>query len=96
MARLRVLQLNVGKKLAVQQSLLNDDTLKDFDAMTVLEPYIFRHPRKGKPTIAQDHSWERFGQTTIRSDGHARHAFRATIWVNSWCRATQISADGTM
>lgn len=29
---------------------------------------------------------------TIRTDGHARHAFRAAVWVNSRCRATQISA----
>jgi hypothetical protein len=54
MNRLRILHLNVGKRLAVQQSLLNDDTLKDFDAITVLEPYIFRHSRTGDPTIAQD------------------------------------------
>jgi hypothetical protein len=93
MNRLRVLHLNVGKRPAVQQSLLNDDTLKDFDAMTVLEPYIFRHPRTGDPTIAQDGRWEVFRPTTTRSDGHARHAFRAAIWVNSRCRATQIIAD---
>jgi hypothetical protein len=77
MNRLRILHLNVGKRPAVQQSLLKDDTLKDFDAMTVLEPYIFRHPRTGDPTIAQDRRWEMFRLTTIRSDGHARHAFRA-------------------
>ena len=93
MDRLRILHLNVGKRPAVQQSLLNDETLKDFDAMTVLEPYIFRHPRTGDPTIAQDRRWEVFRPTTTRSDGHARHAFRAAIWVNSRCRATQIDAD---
>jgi hypothetical protein len=93
MNRLRVLHLNVGKRPAVQQSLLNDNTLKDFDAMTVLEPYIFRHPQTGDPTIAQDHRWEVFRPTITRSDGHARHAFRAAIWVNSRCRATQIIAD---
>jgi hypothetical protein len=34
-----------------------------------------------------------FRPTTIRSDGHTRLAFRAAIWVNSRCRATQIAAD---
>jgi hypothetical protein len=46
MNRLRVLHLNIGKRPAVQQSLLNDDTLKDFDAMTVLEPYITEGRRR--------------------------------------------------
>jgi hypothetical protein len=93
MNKLRVLHLNVGKRPTVQQSLLNDETLKDFDAMTVVEPYIFRHPQTGNPTIAQDCCWEVFRPTITRSDGHTRHAFRAAIWVNSRCRATQISAD---
>ena len=29
----------------------------------------------------------------MRTDGHARHAFRAAIWMNSRCKATQIPAD---
>jgi hypothetical protein len=93
MNRLRILHLNVGKRPAVQQSLLNDDSIKDFDALTVVEPYIFRHPQTGTPTIAQDRRWEVFKPTTLRTDGHARHAFRAAIWVNSRCKATQIPAD---
>jgi hypothetical protein len=93
MNRLRILHLNVGKRPAVQQSLLNDDSIKDFDALTVVEPYIFRHPQTGTPTIAQDRRWEVFRPTTLRTDGHARHAFRAAIWVNSRCKATQIPAD---
>jgi hypothetical protein len=34
-----------------------------------------------------------FRPTIIRSDRYARHAFRAAIWVNSRCKAIQISAD---
>jgi hypothetical protein len=93
MNRLRVLHLNVGKRPVVQQSLLNDDSLKDFDALTVVEPYIFRHPQTGVPTITPDRRWEVFRPTTMRADGHARHAFRAAIWVNTRCKATQIPAD---
>jgi hypothetical protein len=93
MNRLRVLHLNVGKRPVVQQSLLNDDSLKDFDALTVVEPYIFRHPQTGVPTITPDRRWEVFSPTTMRADGHARHAFRAAIWVNTRCKATQIPAD---
>lgn len=93
MSRLRVLHLNVGKRSAVQHSLLNDNSLKDFDALTVVEPYIFRHPQTSLPTIARDRRWEVFRPTNTRLNGHARHAFRAATWVNSRCRATQIQAD---
>lgn len=65
----------------------------EFDALAVVEPYIYRHPYTGLPTIAQDRRWEVFRPMTTRPDGHARHAFRAAIWVNSRCRATQIQAD---
>jgi hypothetical protein len=48
---LRVLHLNVGKRKQVQQSLLNDETLRDFDALATVEPYIYRHPHTGKATV---------------------------------------------
>jgi hypothetical protein len=41
MTRLRIMHLNVGKRRLVQYSLLNDETIKDFDAIAVVEPYIF-------------------------------------------------------
>jgi hypothetical protein len=72
---------------------LNDDSLEDFDALAVVEPYIFRHPQTGIPTITPDRRWEVFRPTSMRTDGHARHAFRAAIWVNIGCKATQIPAD---
>jgi len=93
MDSLRVLHLNVGKRPAVQHSLLNDTNLENFDALAVVEPYIFRHPQTGAPTIAQDRRWQIFRPTTTRTDGHARHAFRAAIWVNRRCKAQQIKAD---
>jgi hypothetical protein len=79
MNRLCILYLNVGKRPAVQQSLLNDDSIKDFDVLTVVELYIFRHPQTGTPTIAQDCCWEVFRPATLRTDRHARYAFRAAI-----------------
>jgi hypothetical protein len=48
---LRVLHLNVGKRKQVQQSLLNDETLRDFNVLATVEPYIYRHPHTGKPTV---------------------------------------------
>jgi hypothetical protein len=38
----------------VQYSLLNDEALKDYAALAVLEPYIYQHPQTGEPTISPD------------------------------------------
>jgi hypothetical protein len=93
MNRVQVLHLNAGKRRPVQHSLLNDTTIKDFTALTVVEPYIFRHPQTGKPTIPQDRHWQIFEPTKMRQDGHARHAFRAAVWVNRQYQATSIPVD---
>lgn len=79
MSRLRILHLNVEKRPVVQYSLLNNNSLEDFDALVLVEPYIFWHPQTGLPTIAQGRRWEVFRRTSTRPDGHARHAFRAAI-----------------
>jgi hypothetical protein len=57
---LRILHLNVGKRKQVQQSLLNDETLKDFDALATVEPYIYRHLHTGKPIVTPHTSWQMF------------------------------------
>lgn len=36
---LRVLQLNVGKRDMIQQSLINNDKIKDYRVVAVSEPY---------------------------------------------------------
>lgn len=93
MNRLRVLHLNVGKRPAVQHSLLNNINLKGFDASAVVESYIFRHPQTGAPIITQGRRWQVFRSITTRTNGHARHAFRAAIWVSNRCKAQHIKAD---
>jgi hypothetical protein len=93
MNRVQVMHLNAGKRKAVQHGLLNDETIKGFTALAVVEPYIFQHPQTGVPTISQDRHWQIFEPTEKRRDGHARHAFRAALWVNRRCRAISIPAD---
>jgi hypothetical protein len=48
------MHLNVGKRRTVQYGLLNDEALKDYVALAVIEPYIYQHPRTGDPTISPD------------------------------------------
>jgi hypothetical protein len=54
MNRVQVMHLNVGKRRTVQCGLLNDEALKDYTALSVVEPYIYRHPQTGEPMISQD------------------------------------------
>ena len=85
--------LNAGKRRTVQYGLLNDDSVQDYTALAVVEPYIYQQPQTGEPTISPDQHWQIFTPTARRQDGHVRHAFRAALWVTKRCRATQISVD---
>jgi hypothetical protein len=84
---LHILHLNVGKRKQVQQSLLNDKTLKDFDALAIVEPYIYRHLHTGKPIVTPHTGWQMFILSIVRDDGMPRYAFRSLIWVNSRYKA---------
>jgi hypothetical protein len=44
MNRVQIMYLSVGKRRTVQYGLLNDEALKDYVTLAVLEPYIFKHP----------------------------------------------------
>ena len=79
MNRVQIIHLNVGKRRTVQYGLLNDEALKDYAALAVIEPYIYEHPQTGEPTISSDRHWQIFTLTARRQDGHARHAFRAAL-----------------
>lgn len=92
-AHLYILHLNVGKRKQVQQSLLNDETLKDFDALATVEPYIYKHPHTGKPTVTPHPGWQMFTPSREREDGMPRHAFRSLIWVNTSCKAQAVWVD---
>jgi hypothetical protein len=90
---LRVLHLNVGKRKQVQQSLLNDETLKDFDALAIVELYIYRHLQTGKPTVTPHASWQMFTPSVERTNRMPRHAFRSLIWVNRRYKAQAVPVD---
>jgi ribonuclease HI len=90
---LSILHLNLGKRKQVQLSLLNDETLKDFDALATVEPYIYRHPHTNKPTVTPHASWQMFTPSKERTDSQPRHAFRSLIWVNNKCKAQAVLVD---
>jgi hypothetical protein len=67
--------------------------LKDFDALAIVEPYIYRHLYTGKPIVTPHAGWQMFTLSIVRDDGMPRHAFRSLIWVNSRCKAQAVQVD---
>ena len=52
MNKVQIMHLNAGKRRTFQYGLLNDETLKDYTTLAVVEPYIYQQPQTGEPTIS--------------------------------------------
>lgn len=89
----QILHYNVGKRRQVQGSLLNDKELEQYDVLVVLEPYIYPYTDTEKPRTPQHVNWTAITPTTVRTDGHIRHSFRAMLYVNKRTRAQQVAVD---
>jgi hypothetical protein len=48
--QLKVLHYNIGKRKQVFWSLLNDDKLEQFYALSIVEPYVYADPADSKPS----------------------------------------------
>ena len=73
---LKILQLSVGKRKAVQHSVMNDEQLRDFSVFAIQEPHVWKaegsltvtplsHTYWAKiiPTKQQDEKWAIRGRT---------------------------------
>ena len=92
---LSILQLNVGKREPVQQSLMNDDTLKDYGVLAVSEPYARLVDDKVVTSPTWHNNWTKMIPTK-RYD--ALWPIRSMLWVRSDIEAEQLpvaSADLT-
>ena len=92
---LRILQLNVQKREPVQQSLMNDETLKDYGVLAVSEPYA----RLVDDKVVTSPMWHNNWTKMIPTQKHdARWPIRSMLWVRSAIEAEQLavpSADLT-
>ena len=91
----QILQLNVGKRDMVQQSLLNDESLKDFCVLVVSEPYSWRDGETLVVAPIRHHNWVKM-IPTVQHEG--RWAIRSMLWVREDLEAAQLpvgSADIT-
>jgi hypothetical protein len=91
--QLKILHYNMGKRKLVHWSVLNDGELEHFDAIAILEPYIYKDLADDKPTQGNHRNWNIYLPTTQRTGGHIRHSYRAAIWVNRTVQAQRIPID---
>ncbi|PWI64620.1 hypothetical protein PCL_09477 [Purpureocillium lilacinum] len=94
-SRLAETVLNVQKREPVQQSLMNDETLKDYGVLAVSEPYA----RLVDEKIVTSPMWHNNWTKMIPTQKHdARWPIRSMLWVRSDIEAKQLavpSADLT-
>lgn len=92
---LEIFQLNVHKREEVQQSLLNDEELKDYAVLAISEPYARTIDRSVVTVPIGHHNWTKLIPTTKRI---TRWPIRSMLWVRSDLEVKQIpvpSADLT-
>ena len=76
----------------VQQSLLNDESLKDFTVLAISEPYLWRDRESYAivTTPIQHHNWTKMTPTTQHE---GRWAIRSMLWIRKDLEAMQIAVE---
>jgi len=94
LGKFEILHLNIGKRKTAHWSLFCDDSLADFDVLTVVEPYIYEDVDTGEPAFLVERNWQMF-MPSVRQVGAARYTYRAAMWVNKRHPARQVSVPST-
>lgn len=94
LGQFKVLHVNIGKRMTVHWSLFCDESRADFDALSVVEPYIYEDLDTGEPAFPVERSWQLFKPSTKR-EGEARYAYRAALWVNRRHTAQQLAVPSS-
>lgn len=84
----KVLHVNIGKRKTAHWSLFCDESLANFDALAVVEPYIYEDLDNGEPAFPVERNWQLF-VPNVRHEGDVRYAYRAAMWVNKKHAAQQ-------
>jgi len=86
----KVLHVNIDKRKTVHWSLFCDESLAGFNALAVVEPYIYEDLDTGEPASPVERNWQLFRPST-RHEGEARYAYKAALWVNKRHTAQQVT-----
>ena len=70
----KVLHVNISKRKTARWSLFCDESLAGFDALAVVEPYIYEDLDTGEPAFPVKRNWQLF-VPSVRNEGEVRFAF---------------------
>jgi hypothetical protein len=73
--------VNIGKRETAHWSLFCDESLAGFDALSVVEPYIYKDLDTDEPAFPVERNLEWF-KPSIKQEGEARYSCRAAVRVN--------------
>ena len=93
---LQILQLNVRKQSMVQQSLMNDEQLREYGILAITEPYAWKEGAKLITSPMRHANWTKMIPTTQEE---SRWAVRSMLWVRKELEAEQVvvpSSDVTV
>lgn len=85
---MQVLQLNMQKRREVQHSVVNDESLKEYAALVISEPYVFEMEGKVRTSPLGHQGWT----AILPSERHSgRWAVRSMLWVRKDVECEQVS-----
>ncbi|TKA21892.1 hypothetical protein B0A49_13842, partial [Cryomyces minteri] len=58
-----------------------------------VEPYLYRDLDTDEPRHGNYRQWQPIIPSTQRPDGHARHRYRAMLWLNAKLQARAVPVD---
>jgi hypothetical protein len=87
---LRIIQLNVKKQGAVQDSLMNDKEIQDAVAIAIQEPQARRIQGRLLTTRIGHHKWTKMIPSTWRE---GRWAIRSMLWISKDVEAEQVPIE---
>ena len=86
----KVLHVNIGKRKTAHWSPFCDERLASFEALAVIEPYVYEDLDTGEPVFPVERNWQLFAPN-VKHEGEVRYAYRAATWVNKRHAVDQVA-----
>ena len=89
---LQILQLNIRKQRMVQESLMNDEQLRDYGVLAITEPYVWKQGHTLTTVPTRHANWTKMIPTVQEE---SRWAVRSMLWVRKDLEAEQVAIQSS-
>ena len=85
----QILQINAQKRPAVMHTVVNDESLRNFGAILISEPHVWRH-NEGRAILTPKthHNWIKTEPSILNNEG--RWPYRSMIWTRADLEIEQV------